>query len=80
MAVAWLVITPPYHRYEPEEGAPLSRWERRATFPTEAACERYLKDKRDRAHNAAVDIWCSGADCARCIDAGKYRELKSAGR
>ena len=81
LAIAWLVITPPVHRFgEPEEGAPLSRWEQRATFRTEAACERYLQDKRDRARNAAVVIWCSGADCARCIDAKKYRELKSAGK
>jgi hypothetical protein len=80
LAIAWLVITPPYHSDGPEEGAPLSRWERRATFRTKAACERYVQDKRDHARNAGLDIWCSGADCARCIDAAEYRRLKSAGQ
>ena len=77
LAITWVVIAPPWHIDGPQPGAPLSRWERRETFQTKAACERYVQDKRNHALNAGLIIWCNGPDCARCIDAHELRRLKA---
>ncbi len=79
LVLTWLIIVPPWNVTEPEEWAPVGRWQQYAAFENKAACGRYLKKKVAETRNAAVMVWCRrGETCARCISEDEFARLKAA--
>ena len=79
LVLTWLIIVPPWNVTEPQEWAPLGRWQQYAAFEKKVECVRYLKKKVADARNAAVMVWCKhGETCARCVSEEEFTRWKAA--